>query len=205
MGSVRVTGIDGPDGLKSLAADFDEAARVAPERTRQVVQKGLLNIKNDWRREWTGLSNAPSLAGAVTYPAIVDPSWSSTASMSTGRIGPIGAAISTNRVLVAGGLGAGFAPLATAELYDPTARTWAATASMSVARSNHAAAIRGTGTVLVTGGFDSSGNILSSVESYNPSTGAWTTRPSMNKARAAHRLTTLSNGDVLVTGGTSDA
>ena len=125
--------------------------------------------------------------------------------MSTGRAGPIGAAINTNRVLVAGGMGPGFVQLATAELYDSTARTWAATASMSVARSNDAAAIRGTGTVLVTGGYDSSGNTLSSVETYNPSTGAWTTRPSMNKARAGHRLTTLSNGDVLVTGGTSDA
>lgn len=70
MAHVTVTGINGPDGLKSLASAFDNAARVAPEQARKVVQKGLLNIKSDWRSEWTGLSNAPALASAVTYDTV---------------------------------------------------------------------------------------------------------------------------------------
>jgi hypothetical protein len=67
MDQVRVTGIDGPNGLKALAADLDAAARVAPDEVRKVAQKGALNIRNDWRRAWAGHAHAPALPRAVTY------------------------------------------------------------------------------------------------------------------------------------------
>jgi hypothetical protein len=140
---------------------------------------------------------------AVSYPAIVDPSWSTTGSMSTARLNFIGAAMSNNRVLVSGGYSATLVPLSSAELYNPNTRTWAATASMGTARANHAAALRGNGQVLVTGGVSSSG-ALASAETYSTSTGTWTTRSPMNVPRSNHRLTTLSNGDVLVSGGNGD-
>jgi hypothetical protein len=67
MGTVKVTGIDGPNGLNSLIADLRLAALEAPFETRKVVQKGSLNIKNDWRNRWSGLKHAPSLASSITY------------------------------------------------------------------------------------------------------------------------------------------
>jgi hypothetical protein len=140
---------------------------------------------------------------AVTYPAIVDPSWSSTGSMSTARMNFIGVALGTNRVLVSGGYSSTLTPLSSAELYNPTSRTWASTGSMGTARANHAAALRGNGQVLVAGGANSSGN-QASAETYSTSTGTWTSRSAMSKIRSGHRLTTLSNGDVLVSGGLND-
>jgi len=124
--------------------------------------------------------------------------------MASARAWHVGLALSNNRVLVAGGLASTFAPLRSAELYNPNTRTWAATGSMAVARSLHAAALRGNGHVLVAGGTGTAGAPLASAETYNPSTGTWTTQPAMNKSRSQHRLTTLSNGDVLASGGNVD-
>lgn len=67
---VRVTGVDGRDGLAGLAADFDEAARVAPEEVRKVIQKGALNIKKDWARRWSGHPKIRMLPSAITYDTV---------------------------------------------------------------------------------------------------------------------------------------
>lgn len=64
---VNVSGIDGRDGLKGLAADFDEAARSAPDEIRKVVQKGALNVKRDWQRRWSGHPKIRMLPSAITY------------------------------------------------------------------------------------------------------------------------------------------
>lgn len=70
-GMVTVTGIDGANGLQMLVADLQREARVAPAQARQVVQKGLLNIKTDWRKRWTGFPHAPRLPYAITYDTTV--------------------------------------------------------------------------------------------------------------------------------------
>lgn len=64
---VKVTGLDGRDGLRGLAADFDEAHRAAPEEIRKVVQKGALNIKKDWQRRWSGHPRIRMLPNTITY------------------------------------------------------------------------------------------------------------------------------------------
>jgi hypothetical protein len=64
---VTVTGIDGANGLELLAADLAHEAKIAPAEARKVVQKGLLNIKGDWRKRWTGYPHAPRLPAAITY------------------------------------------------------------------------------------------------------------------------------------------
>lgn len=46
---------------------LDEAAKVAPEETRKVVQKGALNIKTDARRRVSGLRHAPAYPNTITY------------------------------------------------------------------------------------------------------------------------------------------
>jgi len=66
-GLMRVTGIDGPDGLRALAADFAREATIAPAEARKVVVKGCYNIKADWRRRWSGYPHAPGLPYAITY------------------------------------------------------------------------------------------------------------------------------------------
>lgn len=66
-GIVTITGIDGPDGLAMLVADLKREAEIAPAESRKVVQKGCLNIKNDWRKRWTGFPHAPRLPYAISY------------------------------------------------------------------------------------------------------------------------------------------
>lgn len=62
-----VSGVDGPDGLKSLMAELEHAAMVAPGEARKVVTKGAVNIKKDWRRRWTGHPHAPALPYSVGF------------------------------------------------------------------------------------------------------------------------------------------
>jgi len=66
-GMVTVTGIDGPDGLERLVADLTHEAKVAPAEARKVVQKGCLNIKQDWRKRWSGFPHAPRLPYTIGY------------------------------------------------------------------------------------------------------------------------------------------
>jgi hypothetical protein len=66
-GSFSFSGIEGKDGLKELIADLEREARVAPAEARKVLQKGALNIKNDWRRRWSGRPHAPRLPYAIGY------------------------------------------------------------------------------------------------------------------------------------------
>lgn len=79
---VTVTGFDGANGLEALAADLDRGAAVAPKEARKVVQKGALNIKNDWRKRWSGLSHAPAVGRAVSYDTVETPTGA------TAEIGP---------------------------------------------------------------------------------------------------------------------
>ncbi len=65
--NVTVTGIDGPNSLQILAAEIDSAAGVVSEETRKVVQKGALNVKNDWRRRWSSIGHAPAIPHSITY------------------------------------------------------------------------------------------------------------------------------------------
>lgn len=67
---VRVDGIDGPNGLEALAADFDGAARAVPGEVRKVVQRGALNIKNDWRRRWSGHPHLRALPSTINYDTV---------------------------------------------------------------------------------------------------------------------------------------
>lgn len=53
--------------LRAFAAELTAAQAAAGKETRAVVQKGALNIKQEWQKRWSGLGSAPSLAAAVTY------------------------------------------------------------------------------------------------------------------------------------------
>ena len=155
----------------------------------------------------------------VSYPAVVDPAWSSTANtMTTPRVQ---AAVTTidpsakaSPVLVTGGYDSAGNALATAELYEPLSRTFALTGSMSAARGGHASvglALAAKGRVLVSGGLpsQSSTSPLETMEVYDPDTGKFgpvknggndLAFPS-NLGRALHTATLLDDGQVLIAGG----
>jgi hypothetical protein len=137
----------------------------------------------------------------VAYPALLDPSWSSTANLSVPRAFHVSAALPT-RVLVAGGWN-GTTAHATAELYDAVTRTWAATGSMSTARMAATATRLNDGRVLVAAGMNTVD--VATAEIYNPTTGTFTAAGTMTGARHFHAATLLTTGAVLVAGGTLGA
>lgn len=50
-----------------LAADLTQAGVVASAGVGPVVSKGALNIKQDWRKAWSGIRHAPRLPQSITY------------------------------------------------------------------------------------------------------------------------------------------
>lgn len=68
----------------------------------------------------------------LTYPIVVDPAWSTGASLGTARGQHAAVRLSSGKVLVAGGRNApgGSVMLSSAELYDPASNTWKSVAPM---------------------------------------------------------------------------
>jgi hypothetical protein len=144
----------------------------------------------------------------ITYPALLDPKWSTTGSMSVARQDHTATVLSTGKVLVVGGTN-GTTTYATAELYDRTSGTWAATNPMTGARKLHTATQLGTssntttsGKVLIAGGLNGS-TTLNTAQLYSPTAGTWTAAANLNVARSTHSATLLANGKVLIAGGAS--
>jgi hypothetical protein len=134
----------------------------------------------------------------LQYPLVVDPSWTTTGSMTAARSGHIATLLPNGKVLVAGG-----ASVNSADLYDLQLGTWSNTGPMSTARQYHTATLLTNGNVLVVGGQTSVfAPALSSTEVYDPATGIWNAAASMSTPRYDHTATLLPNGKVLVAGGT---
>ncbi|HEY6153460.1 MAG TPA: kelch repeat-containing protein [Candidatus Udaeobacter sp.] len=141
------------------------------------------------------------VAKGLRYPVVIDPSWTTTGSLSTARYSHTATLLQSGKVLVAGGAGSS-GSLNSAELYDPTAGTWTATGSLVHARYSHTATLLQSGKVLVAGGINGTA-VLSSAELYDPSAGTWTSTSAMNNKRVDHTATLLPSGKVLVAGGTN--
>ena len=148
-------------------------------------------------------------ASGVSYPAILDPRWTTTGSMITPRQEHTATSLSTGRVLVAGGRsGTGTTALASAELYDRTTGTWSATGSMTTGgRRLHTATMLATsgnpttsGKVLAAGGINGT-TTLTTAQLYSTTSGTWSPAGNLNTARHAHTATRLADGKVLLAGG----
>ena len=68
--------------VRRLAAELGAIPAETMPQVRAVLQKGALNIKNDWRARWAGLSHAPGLPYAITYDTAL------TATSAKAEIGP---------------------------------------------------------------------------------------------------------------------
>jgi hypothetical protein len=95
-----------------------------------------------------------------------------------------------------GGFDDSYADLASAELYDPKARTFVATGSMSVERSSGTATLLKNGQVLLAGGAADT-----RCELYNPKTARFLPTGSLGTERWEATATLLQDGRVLVAGG----
>jgi hypothetical protein len=145
-------------------------------------------------------------ADRVSYPALVDPLWSSAAELSEARDSFASFVLPDGRVLVAGGLsGAPTEPIASAELYDPASDSWSVTGSLLQARSSFtlsARASKGGVAVLAVGGAAQQG-ALSSTELYDEGSGLWSPGPELPAPYAGHAALRFDDGDLLIAGGSS--
>lgn len=136
-----------------------------------------------------------SAPAGLAYPVLVDPPWSTTASMTVARHDFSLAALGDGRVLAAGGS----TPGNLAEIYDPSSETWAATAPLPVDRSRMELTSLDDGRVLASGGLSSAS--FDEIETYDPISGAWTPHGVMSSVRARHTATRMADGRVLIVGG----
>ncbi|HXU04088.1 MAG TPA: kelch repeat-containing protein, partial [Polyangia bacterium] len=148
----------------------------------------------------------------VRYPAILDPRWTTTGSMTVARQDHSAILLSNGKVLVAGGRSStGTTGLTSAELFDRTTGTWAATGSMTGGRFLHTATQLNTssngttsGKVLIAGGLNGTTSV-NTAQLYDPATGTWAAAGNLNAARHGHVAVRLADGKVLIAGGLNGA
>lgn len=132
----------------------------------------------------------------VVYPVLVDPSWTTTTSLSQERWEHTVTRLADGKVLVTGGHN-GPNAFRSAEIFDPASHTWAMTGDLIQGRYWHSAARLHDGRVLVISG----GAASTSVEIYDPLSGTFENAAPINTQRYDPTATTLNDGRVLIVGG----
>lgn len=140
----------------------------------------------------------------LTYPALVDPAWSTTMQLAAPRHGHVATRLANGSVLVAGGQTTNpvttSVEVATAEVWSQGA--WATTGSLAMSRDAAATATLSNGDILVSGGLTNQGmDVLGSAEIYSPQTGLWRGTGQLAVPRAGHTATEIGDGTVLVSAG----
>jgi N-acetylneuraminic acid mutarotase len=178
------------------------------EHTASLLANGMVLV--------AGGNNLVGTCSCTTFVSSADlynpatNSFTATGALLTARYAHTATVLANGMVLVAGGFGgatstlqSGGAPLASAELYNPTTGAWTATGSMTTARMNHTATLLPSGEVLVAGGYTGTAT-TATAELYSPTTGTWTAVASMSTPRQSQGAALLSNGTVLIVGGLND-
>ena len=178
-----------PDGSVLVTGGLTSSAGVAPsgQRGRMVA--------------------APVVADAEIYDPVAD-RWAAAGMMTTPRANHSAVRLLDGRVLVIGGIATltgwnDFAPMTSAEFYDPAQRRWSSATSMHYARSFESTTLLPDGRVLVAGSVTAPG--AAAPEIFDPQTDAWSPVPLPGVYRLAHMAVSLPNGMVLVVGGDNEA
>jgi N-acetylneuraminic acid mutarotase len=146
-------------------------------------------------------------SSAEIYDPVANTFTALTAKMKNSRVFFAAVSLPSGQVLLAGGsVYTSQDPRASAELYDPVAKTFTLiTAAMTKARWGLAAALLPNGQVLLTGGTAANGYIINSPEVYDPVTQSFTAlSEAMRTDRRHHAATLLPSGELLLTGGQSN-
>jgi hypothetical protein len=125
--------------------------------------------------------------------------FSAVGSLAVGRYGHTATLLASGKVLIVGGYAAN-GPIASAELYDPIAKTFSPTGSMQVARARHTATLLRNGKVFIYGLMNEL-DINVAGEIFDPATGQFTSILPIDYAEHAHTATLLANGKVIIAGG----
>ena len=162
-----------------------------------------LKCFTDYRcRRAAAVAICAASAFVLYLPAAQALSWSAGGTLATARTQHTMVVLENGKILAAGGLNTGGAPVSSAEIYTPASNSWSAAAPMATARYGAASAtINALGHVIVTGGFDNASAYLASTELYNPSSNTWTPKGALITGRYAATATLMGNGDILITGG----
>ena len=151
----------------------------------------------------TSSTSCTALSTAEVYDPVTG-TFSVTGSLNAARFNASAVAVTTGKVLVAGGFD-GTAYPAAAELYDPVAGTFQTTGLLNTPRANATAIIMDNGQVLIAGGSSCSSPECptASTEIFDGSSFSYPTYPNgaMTVARADQAGTLLTNGQVFLAGG----
>jgi MYXO-CTERM domain-containing protein len=153
------------------------------------------------------IAGGESTAGALTTHSktaeLFDPAtgtFAATGAMTAGRSFHAAALLSTNNVVVAGGVGA-TAALGATEIYDVTTSKFRAVGNLIVARAKPALVALGANQALIAGGQDATGAVLDSAELFNATAETWSTTDRMGAKRVGHYLAAPSGAAATVVAG----
>ncbi len=125
--------------------------------------------------------------------------------MSVGRMQHTATLLNDGTVLVVGGVTVQRypgTPVASAEIYDPVAKTWHSAGSAPSPHGSGTASVLADGRVLVVGGGEDGFQVgLTGADLYNPANGTWQAAANLDMGRYLAATAVLPDGTVLVTGG----
>jgi hypothetical protein len=155
---VDAKGISHPAKLELLDCAFDASAAAPWDRPVTAPGANECSLRVSWDD------------ARVTYPAIVDPVWSSGGTLAKARYRNAAAKMSNGNVITCGGLDINGDPLASCEIYSPGTNTWATGPALKTPRNLFSLIAVGTD-VLAVGDQTSATSELCNCTSATP---AWT-------------------------------